>query len=72
MGFRVNSKVKDGASGILGFQDEQLERAGMWLELGGKDERDEATGTRGVPGILKVRTELELHTEKADGRGLLQ
>lgn len=43
----------------------------MWLELGGKDERDEATGTRGVLGILKVRTELELHTEKADGRGLL-
>lgn len=56
----------------LGLQDEQLERAGMWLELGGKDERDEATGTRGVLGILKVRTKLELHTEKADGRGLLQ
>lgn len=55
----------------LGLQDEHLERAGMCLALGGKDDRDEAPGTRGVLGILKVRTKLELHTEKAEGRGLL-
>lgn len=40
----------------LGLQDEQLERAGMWLVLGEKDDRTETTGTRGVLGILKVRT----------------
>ncbi|TRZ05879.1 hypothetical protein HGM15179_021228 [Zosterops borbonicus] len=38
----------------------------MWLALGGKDDRDEAIGTRGVLDILKVRTKLELHMEKAE------
>lgn len=46
----------------LGLQDEQLEGAGM--ALGGKDGRGEATGTREVLGILKMRSKLELHTKK--------
>lgn len=70
MGFSISSRGEALFLWDLGLQREQLERVGMWLALGGKDDRGEATGTRGVLGILKVSTKLELHTEKAEGRGL--